>query len=273
MTWILIAVYALLGALVGVALNQVIDRAPRRVPIWSPGPRCDYCSTPLGPRDMLPVVGYLARRGRCAVCGGEIPRRVLWVEVVTALLFAILAWYRGLTFELLADSIYTVLFVVIAVIDLEHHLILNRIVYPAIYAALGIAVLRLLLRQPRGLHYGFWQDAGLSAGASPAAAGLSSQLAGGLVGLAIFFVLYLLSRGSLGDGDVRLAFLCGLIVGYPGALLVVMGAILMAGLVSAGLLISRRATRKTAIPFGPFLVIAAWAVNLYGEQWLVRLIG
>ena len=201
MTWILIAVYAVLGALVGVALNQVIDRAPRRVPIWSPGPRCDYCSTPLGPRDMLPVVGYLSRKGRCAVCGGEIPRRVLWVEVVTALLFAILAWYRGLTFELLADSIYTVLFVVIAVIDLEHHLILNRIVYPAIYAALGIAVLRLLLRQPRVLHYSFWQDA-YSAGASPAAAGLSSN-SPGACGPGDLFVLYLLSRGSLGDGDVR----------------------------------------------------------------------
>ncbi len=273
MTWILIALYAGLGALVGVALNQVIDRAPRRVPIWSPGPRCDHCSTRLGPRDMLPVAGYLARKGRCAVCGGEIPRRVLWVEVVTALLFAFLAWYRGFTFELFADSVYTALFIVIAVIDLEHHLILNRIVYPAVYAALGIAVLRLLLRQPRALYYGFWQDAGLSAGASPAAAGLSSQLAGGLVGLAIFFVLYLLSRGSLGDGDVRLAFLSGLIVGYPGALLVVMGAILMAGVVSAALLISRRATRKTAIPFGPFLVIAAWVVNLWGEHWLVRLIG
>ena len=71
---------------------------------------------------------------------------MLWVEVVTALLFAFLAWYRGFTFELFADSVYTALFIVIAVIDLEHHLILNRIVYPAVYAALGIAVLRLLLR-------------------------------------------------------------------------------------------------------------------------------
>jgi leader peptidase (prepilin peptidase)/N-methyltransferase len=220
---------------------------------------------------MLPVISYLERRGRCAVCGGGIPRRVLWVEVGTGLLFAGLAWYRGFGFDLLADSVYTAFFVAIAVIDLEHHLILNRVIYPGIWAVLGLAAARPWLGEPRVLHYAFWQQMGRSTGTTPAVAGFSSQVAGGLVALAIFFVLYLLSRGAMGDGDVRLALMTGLIVGYPGALLVVVGAIMLAGLASAVLLATRRATRKTAIPFGPFLVVAAWAVNLVGERWLASL--
>jgi len=268
----LVALFGIVGALVGGLLNQVIDRAPRRVPIWRPAPHCDYCGMAISRRDLVPVVSYLALRGRCRICGGAIPRRVLCVEVITALLFAALAWHHGVSLDLLADSIYAAFLIAIAVIDLEHRLILNRIVYPGIYAALALAALRVPLGQPRPLHYMFWQQAGHSAGMSPASAGLSSQLAGGMVALGIFLVLYLVSRGSLGDGDVRLALLCGLIVGYPGTLLVVVSSILLAGLVSALLLITRRATRKTPIPFGPFLVVAVGAVEIAGEAWLRLLI-
>ena len=270
-TWALIVLYGLVGTVVGGLLNQVIDRAPRRVPIWTPGPACEWCGSRLGARDMVPLVSYLARRGHCNACGACIPQRVLWVELGTGLLFAVLAWYRGFGYDLLADSVYTAFFVAIAAIDLEHHLILNRVVYPGIWATLGLAALRPWLGDPRRLHYAYLPQWMPSAGGSPVAAGFSSQLAGGLVALAIFFVLYVLSRGSMGDGDVRLAFLAGLIVGYPGALLVVVGAVFMAGFVSALLLITRRATRKTAIPFGPFLVVAAWSVDLVGERWLAGL--
>jgi leader peptidase (prepilin peptidase)/N-methyltransferase len=270
--WVWVALYGAFGALVGGLLNQIIDRAGRRARIWEPGPSCDHCGTVVRMRDRVPIVSYLSLKHRCAVCGGGIPRRVLWVEIGTGVLFAALAWYRGFGFDLFADSVYTAFFVVIAVIDLEHHLILNRVVYPAVWATLGLGAARVVLGQPRQLLYAFWQQTGRSAGMSPAVAGFGSQLAGGLVALAIFLVLYLFSRGSMGDGDVRLAFLLGLIVGYPGAILAVVVSIGLAGLVSAGLLITKRATRKTPIPFGPFLVVAAWSVNLAGERWLAGLL-
>jgi leader peptidase (prepilin peptidase)/N-methyltransferase len=270
--WVWVALYGAFGALVGGLLNQVIDRAGRRTRIWEPRPSCEHCGALLRIRGMVPIVSYLRLSHRCAVCGGYIPRRVLWVEIGTALLFAALASYRGFGFDLLADSIYTAFFVVIAVIDLEHHLILNRVIYPAVWATLGTGVARVVLGQPRELLYAFWQQSGRSVGLTHVAAGLGSQLAGGLVALAIFMVLYLFSRGSMGDGDVRLAFLGGLIVGYPGALLMVIAAIMLAGLASAGLLIARRATGKTWIPYGPFMVVAAWIVNLAGERWLAGLL-
>jgi leader peptidase (prepilin peptidase) / N-methyltransferase len=268
MTWVFVVLYGLFGAMVGAALNQVIDRAPRRMRIWEPLPRCDECDAVLSIAAMLPLIGYLKRRGRCAACGAAIPPRVLWVEIITALLFAILAWWRGPSFELLADSVTTAFFMAIAVIDIEHHLILNRVLYPAVWATMGLAVLRPWLGEPRLLLHGHWQALGASGGASPALAGLSSQIAGGAAGLAIFLVLYLATREGMGDGDVRLALLCGLIVGFPGVLAVTMGAIFLAGLLSAGLLLTRKATRKTAIPFGPFLVVAAWVVNTLGDAYL-----
>lgn len=260
--------YGLLGAAVGSVLNVIIERAPQRVALLRPWPSCGKCGSRMSAGELAPVVGYLAQGGRCRACGATIPKRRLLVELSTAVLFAWLAWYRGWGLDLLTDTFYGATLLVITVIDLEHRLILNRIVFPAIWITAALAVLRLALGPPRYLHVGYWEAAGWAPALSPAARGVLSQVVGALVAFAIFLAIYLVAPQGMGDGDVRLAFLIGAMTGFPGALGAVVGAIMLGGLAAAGLLLTRRASRSTPLPFGPFMAVATWAIALWGDGWL-----
>lgn len=266
----LVILYGLLGAFVGVALDLVADRMPKRVPLFQGRPACEICGAGWRWQELLPVWGYLQRRGRCSACEARLPWRTLLLPIVTALVFGWLAWFRGLSFELLADSVYSGFLIVIAVIDLEHKLILNRVVFPALWATVGLMVLRVLLDLPRYLHYGYWLAAGWAPGQETALVGALSQGAGALFGFGVFFILHLVSPRGMGDGDVRLATLGGLITGFPGALAVVFGSFFLFGPVGVLLLFIGKEGRKTPVPFGPFLVLSTWAVMLWGDGWLLR---
>ena len=268
----LIILYGLLGAFVGAALDLVADRMPRRVPLLEGSPACETCDTEWRWLHMIPVWGYMQRRGRCPTCDVRLPWRTILLPIATALVFAWLAWFRGLGFELLADSVYSAFLLVIAVIDLEHKLILNRVVFPALWAAVGLMALRILLDLPRYLHYGYWLAAGWAPGQETALIGALSQGAGAFVAFAVFFVMHVISPSGMGDGDVRLAALGGLITGFPGALAVVFGAFFVFAPVGVLLLFFGKEGRKTAVPFGPFLVLSTWVVMLWGDGWLLRYI-
>ena len=134
----LIAVFALLGTAIGSFLNVCIDRLPHKKSIFYPPSHCDACHHPLSAKDLIPVFSYLWLRRRCRYCNAPIPSRTFWVEVGGGFLFALLYWHYGLSAELAAAAFYGSLFVVIMVIDIEHRLILNRIVYPATVVALII---------------------------------------------------------------------------------------------------------------------------------------
>ncbi len=269
MNAVLIALYGVLGALLGSFLNVIIDRAPQRRSLDAVQRECADCERAYELKEMVPIVGYVVSKGRCPRCGAAISIRVPLVELVTGLLFAGTAWFRGWGFELAADSIYIGFLVVITVIDLEHHLILNRIIYPAWVVALAIAVLRVPLGAPRFLHYGYWQAANWSPALTNDLRAVASQLVGGAVAFAILMVIYLVSPSGMGDGDVRLAGLAGLMTGFPGALMAVFGTFLLGGLFGGLLLLTGRASRKTALPFAPFFCLAMFAVNLWGDGWLM----
>ena len=136
---VLIVVFALLGTAIGSFLNVCIDRLPVGKSLLYPPSHCDACQHHLSPRDLVPVFSYLWLRGRCRYCHVAIPRRVLWVEVASGLLFAFLYWRYGLSVEFAVTASYCCLFIVLGVIDLEHKLILNKIVYPAALVALIIS--------------------------------------------------------------------------------------------------------------------------------------
>ncbi len=132
----LIATLALLGAAVGSFLNVCIDRLPAGKSLLRPPSSCDACQRRLRLRDLIPVISFLWLRRRCRHCEALIPWRVLWVEAATAVMFAFLYWYYGLGVELTMAIFYSSLFIVLLVIDLEHRLILNRVVFPAAVTAL-----------------------------------------------------------------------------------------------------------------------------------------
>jgi len=245
-----IILFFLLGLTVGSFLNVCIDRLPLGKSIISPPSHCDACQHRLTARDLVPLFGYLWLRGRCRYCGARIPLRFPIVELATALLFALLVWHYGLSPELVMALIYGCLFLLVFVIDLEHGLVLDIIVYPAIALAFVFSF--------------FWPDLGIA-----------MALLGGAIGFGLLLIPYLISRGGMGGGDVKLAALIGLATGFPHVFISLLLAFLAGGLVAIFLLLFRVRSRKEAIPFAPFLAAAAMVTLIWGEaiyDWWVGLV-
>ena len=244
----MVLLYALLGLAVSSFLNVCIDRLPERGSIVSPPSRCPACGRRLAPFDLIPLLSFVLLRGRCRYCGAPIPRRVLLVESTTGLLFALL-WYRyGFSLWLLPATLYTCFFIVIFFIDLEHRLVLNRVIYPGIVVALLVI---------------------------PFAPGHSAKelLLGGLIGFALLFLIASIYPAGMGMGDVKLATFIGLVVGFPSVFVALLFSFVAGGLVGGGLLLTGLKGRKDPIPFAPFLAAGGMVAMLYGKEimdWYLR---
>lgn len=238
------------GLFIGSFLNVCIYRLPAGESIVTPPSHCPNCGRRLGARELLPVVSFLWQRGRCRGCGSAIAWRYTLVELATAMLFAVLAWHFGWPDILWQAAFYAVL-VVVFFIDLDHQLIPDQLVL----LLLGITVLVLSLG--RGVPWG-------------------SALIGGLVGFCLFLLLAVLSNGGMGGGDIKLVAVLGLWFGWQQLLLLMFLAFLGGGLVGGMLLVLKLKSRKDGIAFGPFLVLAAFIVSLWGNQlitWYLRIGG
>jgi leader peptidase (prepilin peptidase)/N-methyltransferase len=252
---LLIVIFAILGLAIGSFLNVCIDRLPRNESIVNPPSHCDVCQHKLAIKDNIPVFSYLRLRGRCRYCQAHIPQRIFWVELATALIFALLCWHYGLSPELGVMIFYACLFIIIFVIDLEQGLILNKVVYPGMVVALLLA-----------LYPWPWLNQSMVMRVANAAIG-------GGIGFAIFLVIAIASRGGMGWGDVKLAALIGLATGFPLVFLaIIMGAIL-GGIVAVALMITKKRKRREMIPFGPFLALAAMVTLLWGSNILSWYLG
>jgi len=247
---VLIILFAILGLAVGSFLNVCIDRLPQNKSIAYPPSHCEACQHKLAAKDLIPVFSYLRLRGRCRYCQASVPQKLMWVELATTVIFALLCWHYGLSAQLGVMAFYACLFIIIFVIDLEHGLILNKVVYP------GMVVALLLALYP-------WPWFSESIGMRIAYAAL-----GGAAGFAVFLLIALVSRGGMGWGDVKLAALMGLATGFPLVFLAIIMAAILGGIVAVALMIAKKRTRRQTIPFGPFLALAAMVTLLWGSNIL-----
>jgi leader peptidase (prepilin peptidase)/N-methyltransferase len=248
---ILIIIFFLVGMSVASFLNVCIDRLPAHQSLVYPPSHCTACDHRLAVKDLIPIASYLWLRGRCRYCGAAIPQRILWVELGTAILFGLSCWRYGLSIELAIALFYICIFVVLMVIDWEKGLILNKIVFPAIAAAIVISALfSIFLPDVEIVPFIGW------------------AAAGGGIGLALFLLIVIVSRGGMGWGDVKLAALIGLVTGFPLVFVALLIGVILGGVVAALLLVLKIKKRKEAIPFGPFLAIATIVTLLWGSNML-----
>jgi len=246
-TLALVAGCALLGLLVGSFLNVVVWRVPRGESVVSPPSACPGCGHVIRPRDNVPVVSWLVLRGRCRDCGATISPRYPLVELGTAALFALVAWRLGPTWALPAYLYLAATAVALTMIDIDVRRLPNSIVLPSYV----VAALLLLL---------------------PAAAtGDWNAYLRALLGAAALFVGYFALAfaypAGMGFGDVKLAGVLGLYLGWLGWGELAVGAFLgflLGGVWGIALLVTRRAGRKSAIPFGPFMLGGALLGVLVG---------
>jgi len=255
--------FGVIGLLVGSFLNVCIDRLPRDRSVVSPPSHCDACGHRLGLWDLIPIVSYIVLRGRCRYCQAGISGKMLWVELATGLMFALLYWWCVvlnpeelgiLAFVILA--FYAALFIVVFVIDIEHQLILNKVVYPAIIVALLLS----LVPQP-------WLTRWV------VTAGIANAAMAGAIGFAIFLLIAVVSRGGMGWGDVKLVALIGLATGFPLVLFAIVLAAIIGTIVAVAMMIARRKRFRETLPFGPFLAVATMITLVWGSDVLAWYVG
>lgn len=234
-----------LGVVVGSFLNVVIYRVPRKESIVSPRSRCPGCGTMIAERDNIPVVSWLVLRGRCRTCKMRISARYPLVEASTGLLFAGLALRYGFDAALPAFLCFIAGLLALACIDFDCRLLPRAVVYP------HLAIVAVLL-VVAAAGTGNWHALAIAAACSAA-------------WFALFFVINFASPRMMGFGDVRLALVLGLGLGWLGVPVVLVGffaANLFGAVVGIYLIARKQATRETAVPYGVFLAMGA-AFALY----------
>jgi leader peptidase (prepilin peptidase)/N-methyltransferase len=255
----MVAVVAVFGALIGSFLNVVVYRVPAGLSLVRPASACPTCGGRIRPYDNIPIVSWLVLGGRCRDCRARISLRYPMVELGTAVLFAVVAYaFLGPlhtvgrqpvaeALELLAYLWLAAVSIALALIDVETHRLPDRIVVPTFVVMVALFT------------------------ASAAVEGDWGRLLSALVGAAALFAFYLLLAlvrpGGMGMGDVKLAAVLGLALGWAGWAPLVVGAFaafLLGGLFGVVLLASRRVRRGGGIPFGPWMLAGAWIGILFG---------
>ena len=246
--------FTLLGIAIGSFLNVCIDRLPARRSLAYPPSHCDSCQRPLSLVDLVPVFSYLWLRGRCRYCGAPIPRRVLLVEVLTGALFLLAFWRFGLTVTFAVTAFWCCIFLVIIFIDWEHQLILNKVTYPAAIVALALLAVDSLLPGT-----GILGNPGFTPQPS-----IVSGLIGGGIGFIFFLIVFIINTRGMGMGDVKLAGLIGLALGFPLGVVALFIGIFIGGLAAVVLLVLRKKGRKDVVPYGTFLALGPIITLLWG---------
>lgn len=249
------------GLVFGSFLNVVVHRVPRKESIVRPASRCPSCGHELAVADNIPVVSWVILGGRCRYCHARIPFRYPAGELLTAAVWVLAVLQRdqlvppgtasGELWQLAAFLPFFWVLVALSLIDLEHKILPNAIVYPSVVAA--IPLLAAIAALGPGL------DAWVRA------------LLGGAAGAGGFLVVALISPAGMGMGDVKLAGLIGLFLTYLGwgrLVVAFFAAFAVGAVVGIGLMVVGRAGRKTAIPFGPFMALGAIVSALVGETIL-----
>lgn len=262
-----ITLSAVLGLVVGSFLNVVIARVPAGRSVVTPSSRCPRCDTPIAARDNVPVLSWLILRGRSRCCGSPISRRYPLVEAGTALaLVAVTGWVAtrpgapdwplgalpatspaGML-AWTAMAYLAVVTIVLALIDIDVRRLPTAIVVPS------------------------WWVGGITLGGAALLAGNRDaavrMLVGGLALWGLYRLLHLVYPAGMGYGDVRLAGLIGgylAWLGWAPLLVGAFGGFLLGAVGGALVMLAVGGGRKTTIPYGPYLLAAAWVGLLWGE--------
>jgi prepilin signal peptidase PulO-like enzyme (type II secretory pathway) len=257
--------YALLslpfGLILGSFAGAMVYRIKNKLKLGNDRSRCDSCKKQLGVVDLIPLLSWVALRGRCRFCKAKIGVEAPMFEVLTAALLAFSTYYwpygfdKVGTFTLLVWLLTLAGLVIMTVYDFKWLILPDKVMYPLIYLGIGAVVLE-------ASYFGLGTDR------------IKAAVLGIAVGGGIFYFLHAVSKGRwIGGGDVKLGVLMGLHLGPKQALLAIYSAAILGSLYVAPLYLRGKAKRGTQVPFGPFLIAGLIIAKLFGAsliKWYER---
>jgi len=275
------------GTIIGSFINVLVDRTDTKESPFRGRSFCPYCHKILAWWEMVPVLNYFYLRGRCSACHHKLSLQYPIIEFCTGLLFALACW-RFFRFPLINLHLFTVfnlenililinlffwfywlfVFLVISLYDLKKYLILSEVLIPAIVISFFWRIFLGVIISLK--HFTFLSQLNLLFGSQSYVFGnypyflsliLGIIFAGGLISL----LVYTTKEKAMGWGDAILAIFIGLILGWPGAMIALIIAFLSGGFSSLILMLLKKKTLKSYLPFAPFLSLGVVTVMLFGD--------
>jgi leader peptidase (prepilin peptidase) / N-methyltransferase len=238
-----------------------VSQAPReRFNLVVPRSACPSCGAPITVLQNIPILSWLALKGRCAACRAPISIRYPLVEALTGILSAVVAWRLGFGWPALAGLVLTWFLIALAFIDIDHQLLPDTLTLPLLWL---------------GLVASLWLP---HAAGAPVPADLRSSLTGAVAGYLSLWIVYQLFRlatgkEGMGHGDFKLLAALGAWLGWQMLLPVVLVAAASGAVAGTILLTIKGRDRGTPIPFGPFLAAGGWLMMLVGHGLVARYLG
>jgi leader peptidase (prepilin peptidase)/N-methyltransferase len=270
-----VALAGILGLLIGSFLNVVIHRlpkmleaewradcaaldaaapaaAPARYNLVVPRSACPACGAPITALQNVPVVSWLALRGRCAACAAPISARYPLVELASGALSAAVAWRFGFGWDAGLALVFTWTLIALTGIDLDTQLLPDSLTLPLLWLGLLAAAL-------------------LGRGAAPVPVDLRSAVLGAAAGYLSLWAVYhafrlATGKEGMGYGDFKLLAALGAWLGWQMLLPVILFAAGSGAIIGVLLIVFRRHAREVPIPFGPYLAIAGWIVMMASRE-------
>ena len=248
-------IFFFLGAIFGSFFLVIGTRLPLRENVLTGRSRCDSCKTILKWYELIPIFSYIFQLGKCNYCHKKISKEHLIIEIITGLLFVYGYIYYGINLQLLTFLVITSVTLIIFISDFKYMIILDS---PLIIGSIIVLIIRYF------------------------ELGINNALLSLLYGIIMFIIMYLIKllgnklfkKESLGDGDIKLSFLIGVVLGYPGIglRLSLISLFFSAFLALPYAYASVYLTKKNEVPFGPFLASSMVIVYLFIEKFTKLLI-
>lgn len=232
-----------LGTVIASFANVCIHRLPLRLSVIRPASHCRHCRHPLYPRHLIPLVSFVALRGRCAFCADGISWRYPAVEVLGGLLYLIGYHQFGLSVQAFAFALLVTALLIVSIIDAEYMTIPDAVTLPGIAVGIGI-----------GLH--------------PLSTGFADAVGGTLLGGGAFYIIARLYPAGMGAGDAKLVAMIGAFVGWQALLVTIILGAFSGAVCGLALIVLGFRGYRDPLPFGPFLAAGAVTSTLWGETFL-----
>ena len=273
----------ILGLIIGSFLNVVICRLETEEKIINDRSRCPHCRRDLVWYDLIPVLSFVFLKGKCRYCGERISWQYPAVEISTGILFLFLisnikyqisSQYPISNIQFLDNIQYPILYllfwlfiasalIIIFVYDLKHYIIPDKIIYPAIIVTLGFNLFNNFQFPISNFQSIFNYQ-------------FSNFLFSAIIAGAFFLSIVIITRGKgMGGGDIKLAFLMGLILGWPLIIVAVFSAFILGSIIGIFLILLGKKKMKSMVPFGPFLVAGTFLSLFWGREiveWYVGIL-
>ncbi len=222
----------LYGVVIGSFLNVCIYRIPNNQSLISPPSHCGNCDTRLKWKDLIPIVSYLWLKGKCRYCESKISMRYPLVEGLTGILLVGIYLRYG-----------------IALIDYDTTDVYSSVVY----SGMAVGITFILIETVAYSH------------------SITNYIIGGLIGLGVIGLIYVLT-GGMGVGDIEIAVLCGLFLGWKLEIYFLLISFIIGGTIAVMLIASKKKSKDEYIPLGPSLAMGAYIVLIIGEQYILNFI-